>query len=212
MPSADPTRPAPARRRAWCGACSVAPHHPCTTSTPGRLARAASSQAMNPCNTVSPWRYSISRVFTVALPADRVSKTAVIANPYRVYMPPPPGGWFNLRPEARPERRAVRQRRPIVARDQVRPIVPAVPHPGEVAPLPGVHPVHQRRDESAAAIVLAELPEHERHLLRHRRRIRIPARSRVAPAEVVDVPRRGQGRERIARLGREPAPQPRGVG
>src|SRR5437667_8129103 len=211
MSSANPTYPASARRRAWLRACSLCPHHSCTTSTPGRLPRAASSQAMNPCNTVSPWRYSISRVCTVALPADMVSKTAVIANPYRVYMPRPPGGWYNLRPEARPERRAVRRRRPIVARDQVRPIVPDVPHPGEVAPLPGVHPVHQRRDESAAAIVLAELPEHERHLLRHRRRIRIPARGRVAPAEVVDVPRRGQVVERIARLVREPVRQPRGV-
>src|SRR6184192_3420356 len=76
MSSANPTYPASARRRAWLRACSLCPHHSCTTST------------------VSPWRYSISRVFTVALPGDRVSKTAVIANPYRACMPRPPGAWF----------------------------------------------------------------------------------------------------------------------
>src|SRR5207302_10298203 len=113
------------------------------------------------------------------------SKTAVTANPYRVCMLRPPGG-IGLRPEARPEGLAVRRRGPVVARDQVRPIVPHVPHPGEVAPLLGVHPVHQRRDECAAAIVLAELTEQERHLLRYRSRIRIPACDRITPAEVVD--------------------------
>src|SRR5437764_2218428 len=209
MSSANPTYPASARRRAWLRACSLCPHHSCTTSTPGRFPGAASSQAMNPCSTVSPWRYSISRVFTVALPGDRVSKTAVIANPYRACMPRPPGAWFiGLRSEPRPERLAVHRRGPIVARDQVRPVVPHVPHPGEVTPLPGVHPVHQGRDERTAAVVLAQLPEHERHLLRHRRRIRIPACDRITPAEVVDVPRGGQVVEGIARLVREPVRQP----
>src|SRR5207248_8017106 len=163
MSSANPTYPASARRRAWLRACSLCPHHSCTTSTPGRLPGAASSQAMNPCSTVSPWRYSISRVFTVALPGDRVSKTAVIANPYRACMPRPPGAWFmGLRSETRLERLAVHRRGPIVARDQVRPVVPHVPHPGEVTPLPGVHPVHHARDESTAASVLPQLLEHER--------------------------------------------------
>src|SRR5216110_2941752 len=94
MSSANPTYPASARRRAWLRACSLCPHHSCTTSTPGRLPRAASSQAMNPCRTVSPCRYSSSRVLTSAFPGDCESNTAAMASPYRACMrrPRPVGG------------------------------------------------------------------------------------------------------------------------
>src|SRR5438046_2338293 len=94
MSSAKPTYPASARRRAWLRACSLCPHHSCTTSTPGRLPRAASSQAMNPCRTVSPCRYSSSRVLTSAFPGDCESNTAAMASPYLACMrrPPPVGG------------------------------------------------------------------------------------------------------------------------
>src|SRR2546426_573631 len=90
MSSANPTYPASARRRAWLRACSLCPHHSCTTSTPGRLPRAASSQAMNPCRTVSPCRYSSSRVLTLAFPGDCESNTAAMASPYRACMRRPP--------------------------------------------------------------------------------------------------------------------------
>src|SRR5437867_13421742 len=92
--SANPTYPASARRRAWWRACTLCPHHSCTTSTPGRLPRTASSQAMKPCRTVSPCRYSSSRVLTSAFPGDCESNTAAMASPYRACMrrPRPVGG------------------------------------------------------------------------------------------------------------------------
>src|SRR5947207_902284 len=94
--------------------------------------------------------------------------------------------WSALRPEARLEGLPVRRRRPVVARDQVQRRSPHVPYPGEVAALPGIHPVHERVDEGVAAVVLPQLPEHQRHLLRDRRRFAVPACLRGAPAEVVD--------------------------
>ncbi len=51
-----------------------------------------------------------------------------------------------------PERLPAGRRRPVVARDQVERIPPDIPRPGEVTPLPHVHPIHQRRDEGAAAL------------------------------------------------------------
>src|SRR6266581_4387238 len=91
-----------------------------------------------------------------------------------------------LRPETRFEGLTVGRRRAIVAHDQVQWLVPHVSYLGEVAPLPGVHPVHERGDEGTAAVALPQLPEDQRHLLRHRCRVRVPARLGVAPAEVVD--------------------------
>src|SRR5207249_11686370 len=49
---------------------------------------------MNPCRTVSPCRYSSSRVLTSAFPGDCESNTAAMASPYRACMrrPRPVGG------------------------------------------------------------------------------------------------------------------------
>src|SRR2546428_10368831 len=45
---------------------------------------------MNPCRTVSPCRYSSSRVLTLAFPGDCESNTAAMASPYRACMRRPP--------------------------------------------------------------------------------------------------------------------------
>ena len=77
--------------------------------------------------------------------------------------------------------------------------------------MPGIHPVHERVDEGVAAVVLPQLPEHQRHLLRDRRRFAVPACLRGAPAEVVDVPRRGHVVEGIGGPVREPLGEACGV-
>src|SRR5438093_1274831 len=214
--SANPTYPASARRRAWLRACSLCPHHSCTTSTPGRLPRAASSQATNPCNTVSLWRYSISRVFTVALPADRVSKTAVMANPYRVCMPRPPGGWYRstTRSASGTSRRTPsgshrssrsdrtnRARRPTPRRGSSppgRPSSPAAPRLRRVGVAVGERLVEQVEDHAIVALVRrGDLPPELRRVVAVRHRGLAERLARIGgPVQVQDHDEPGAVRQR----------------
>src|SRR5262245_50950824 len=92
MSSANPTYPAWASRLAELRACSLWPHHSCTTRTPGRRPFAASSHATKPCSTVESCLYSSSRVLTAANAAEpSVSTVAVTANARLVRMRHPPG-------------------------------------------------------------------------------------------------------------------------
>src|SRR5206468_1705509 len=125
----------------------------------------------------------------------------------------PRGGRGTLAREPAFERLTVGGRCAVVARDQIERITPNIPRPPEIAAATRarVHPIHQRRHESAAVIVLPQLTKHQGNLQCDRGRVAIPTRLCVAPAEVVDVPRRRDVVQRITRLVREPARKPSGI-